>query len=110
MIASTTGAKVYYLPTAESIPDLPPASRWSSLRRRVLWSWWRFRLALTDVRIGGWRLGRRRRRRDDYSALLDAVIVDRSGELIERRPRMPARPATILDFEAGRLRLRTQTS
>jgi len=107
MIATTTGAKVYYLPTAESVPETPAASRWVSLRARLRLTWWRLRLSLADVRIGSWRL-RRRRRRDDYAALLDDVIANSPAQLVERRRPKPSGPATVLDFEAGRLRLRPQ--
>lgn len=106
MIATTNGAKVYYLPTAEAIPDPPPASGWVKLRARARWAWWRLRLSLADVRIGSWRV-RRRPNREDYAAMLDDVLGDSRAQLIERRrPAKPARPATILNFEAARLRLR----
>jgi hypothetical protein len=107
MSATTTGAKVYYLPTAEPVAEKRPPSRWVTLRRRARCAWWRLRLSLADVRIGSWRL-RRRRRRQDYAALFEDVLADRSAEVVERRRPTPARPATVLDFEAGRLRLRPQ--
>jgi len=107
MIAPTTTAKLYYLPMAEPVPTPPPVSRWTILRRRLLRGWWRARLSLADIRIGS---SRQRRRDDDYAALLDSVLGDSRAELIERRRPKPSRPATILDFQAARLRLRPQTS
>jgi hypothetical protein len=107
MIATTKTAKVYYLPAAEPVDAAPPA-RGMSLRRRLLCGWWRARLSLSDIRVDFWRL--RRRRRDDYTALLRSVIEDGPAELIDRRRRKPSRPATILDFEAARFRLRPETS
>ena len=104
MNGMTTKANVYYLPAAEPI-DLPaPPSRWALLRSRLLHGWWRVRLSLADVR-----LGRRLRRDDDYSALLRNIVGDSPAELIDRRRAKPSRPAKILDFEAGRLRLRPST-
>ena len=94
MIVPTTKAKLYCLPTAEPVPSPPPVSRWTILRRRLLRGWWRARLSLDD----------------DYAALLDSVLGDSRAELIERRRPKPSRPATILDFQAARLRLRPQTS
>jgi hypothetical protein len=109
VIATTTGAKVYYLPRAEPVLDTPTVSRRVGLRRRLLLTWWRLRLSLADVRIGSWRL-RRRRHHDDYATLLDEVLGESPAQLIERRRPKPSRPAAILDFEAARLRLRAQTS
>ena len=108
MSATTSGAKVYYLPTAEAVPDRPPVSGWVKVRARVRLAWWRLRLSLADARLGPWRL--RRRRRDDYAFLLDDVLGDAPAELIERPRRKPSRHAKILDFEAARLRLRPQTT
>ena len=110
MSAQTTKAKLYYLPTAEPVQTPPPPSRWTLVRRRLLRGFWRARLSLADIRLGAWR-PRGRRRADDYAALLDSVLGDSPAELIDRRRRRkPSRPATILDFEAARLRLRPQTS
>ena len=105
MIATTSKAKVYYLPAAEPVEAAPPVSRWTVLHRRVLRGWWRTRLSLADIRVGLWR-PRRRPRGDDYTALLRSVVEDSPAELIERRRPKPSRPATILDFDAARLRLR----
>jgi hypothetical protein len=111
MSAQTTKAKLYYLPMAEPVPTPPPPSRFTKARRRLLRGFWRARLSLADIRLGSWR-PRRHRRDDDYAALLDSVLGDSPAELIDRRAmrRKPSRPATILDFEAARLRLRPQTS
>jgi hypothetical protein len=104
MKGTTSKANVYYLPAAEPI-DLPePPSRWARLRSRLLHGWWRARLSLADVR-----LGRRLHRDDDYSALLRSVVAESPAQLIDRRRPKPSRPATILDFEAARLRLRPET-
>jgi hypothetical protein len=97
---------IYYLPAAEPVPAPPPASRWTILRRRLHRFFWRARLSLSDIRLGS--RSEHRRRDDDYTALLDSVLGDRRAELIDRRPRKPSRPATILDFQAARLRLRPQ--
>lgn len=107
MMAPTTKAKLYYLPTAEPVTAPPPVSRWTILRRRLLRGWWRARLSLA-VRIGV----RPRRRHDDdeYAAFLGGVVGDSPAELIDRRRRKPSRPATVLDFDAARLRLRPQTT
>jgi hypothetical protein len=104
MMAPTTKAKLYYLPAAEPVPTPPPPSRWTLLRRRLLRGVWRARLSLSDIHLG------RRRHDDDYTALLDSVLGDGRAELIERRPRRPSRPATVLDFQAARLRLRPQAT
>jgi hypothetical protein len=103
MMAPTTKAKLYYLPTAEPVTSSPPVSRWTRLHRRLLRGWWRARLSLA-VRIGVW--PRRRHDDDDYAAFLGGVVGDSPAEMIDRRHRKPRHPATILDFEAGRLRLR----
>jgi hypothetical protein len=104
MMVPTPTAKLYYLPAAEPVQAPPPPSRWTLLRRRLLRGVWRARLSLSDVHFG------RRQRDDDYTALLDSVLGDSRAELIERRPRRPSRPATVLDFQAARLRLRPQAN
>jgi hypothetical protein len=106
MMAPTITAKLYYLPAAEPVQAPVPPSRWTLLRRRLHRGVWRARLSLSDVRIGSWRP----RRDDDYAALLDSVLGDSRAELIDRRPRKPSGPATILDFQAARLRLRPQAN
>jgi hypothetical protein len=108
MIATTKTGKVYYLPAAEPVEAAPPVWRGASLRRRLRRGWWRVRLSLADFRVSVW--GLRRRRRDDYTALLRGVVEDSPAELIDRRRRKPSRPATILDFQAARFRLRPETS
>ena len=108
MIVPTTTAKLYYLPTAEPLQTPPPPSPWTRVRGRLLRGWWRARLSLADIRLGSWRP--RRRRGEDYAALLDSVLGDSRAELIERRRPKPSRPATILDFETARLRLRPQAN
>ena len=106
MSATTIKANVYYLPAAEPVEAPPPVARWARLRRRLVHGWWRTRLSLADIRIGLLRP----RRDDDYAALLRSVMEDGPAELIERRRPKPSRPATILDFEAARLRLRPATN
>ena len=106
MIATTSKSKVYYLPAAQLAEVPVSVSRWTVMQRRLLRAWWRVRLSITDG-SGAWR---RRRMGDDYAALLQTVIADGPAELIERRRSKPARPATILDFDSARLRLRPQTS
>ncbi|MGH2670366.1 MAG: hypothetical protein ACRDH5_14840 [bacterium] len=101
-------AKVYYLPAAEPIDAPPPLSSWARLQRRLIHGWWRTRLSLADIRVSLWRS--RCRSGDDYAALLRTVVEDGSAELIERQRPRRSRPATILDFEAGRLRLRPGTN
>jgi hypothetical protein len=109
MIGTRPTAKVYYLPAAEPVKASPPVSRWARLHRRLLRVWLRTRLSLADVRLGLWH-PRRRRRGDDYAALLRTVIEDGPAELIDRRRPKPSRPASVLDFEAARLRLRPTTA
>jgi hypothetical protein len=107
MMATPNKAKVYYLPAAEPVDALQRPTRWARWYSRLLYGWWRTRLTLSDVRLGLWRPRRQRRGDDDYSELLRSVVEERSAELIERaRPKRVGRPATILDFEAARLRLR----
>jgi hypothetical protein len=108
MIATTSKSKVYYLPAAQLAEVSVSVSRWTVMQRRLLRAWWRVRLSITDG-SGIWRRSRRRMG-DDYAALLQTVIADGPAELIERRRSKPARPATILDFDSARLRLRPQTS
>ena len=98
-------ANVYYLPAVEPM-DAKPVSRWARLRHRVLHGWGRVRLSLTDIRIGR----RSRSQHDDYTALLRNIVEEGPAELIDRRRPKPSRPATILDFETARLRLRPATS
>jgi hypothetical protein len=107
MIVTTSKAKVYYLPAAQLAEAPVSVSRWTVMQRRLLRLWWRVRLSVTDG-PGVWRQSRRRG--EDYAALLQSVIAEGPAELIERRHPKPARPATILDFDAARLRLRPQTS
>jgi hypothetical protein len=106
MMAPTTKAKLYYLPAAEPVRTPPRPSRWTLLRRRLLRGVWRARLTLSDIRLGARRASSRRD--DDYAALLDSVLGDSRAELIDRRRRKPSRPATVLDLQAARLRLRPQ--
>lgn len=97
-------AKVYYLPAAEPVEPPAPLSRRSRLRNRVINGWWRMRMLLTDVRLA--LRGRRHSAPDEYSALLRDVVEEGPAEVIDRRRSRPSRPATILDFESARLRLR----
>jgi hypothetical protein len=107
MSGTTIKTKVYYLPAAEPVEAPPSLSLWANLHRRLIHGWWRTRLSLSDIRIGLWRP--RRQRGEDYTALLRSVVEEGQAELIERRRSKPPRPATILDFEAARLRLRPST-
>jgi hypothetical protein len=108
MSATTIKAKVYYLPAAEPVEAPLALSLWARLHCRLVYGWWRTRLSLADIRIGLWR-PRRRRGGDDYAALLRSVVEDAPAELIQRQRPKRLRPATILDFEAARLRLRPAT-
>ena len=108
MSVTTIKAKVYYLPAAEPVEAPPPLSRWARLHRRLVHGWWRTRLSLADIRIGLLR-PRSGRRDDDYTALFRSVVEDGPAELIERRRPKRSHSATILDFEAARLRLRPAT-
>ncbi len=101
---STTN--VYYLPAVEPVDAPESVSRWAGLRRRVLHGWGRVRLSLADIRIG--RHGGPRP--DDYTALLRNIVEEGPAELIDRRRPKPRHPATILDFETARLRLRPAAS
>lgn len=107
MSVPTTKAKVYYLPAIEPV-EAPASSLWARLQRRLRHGWWRTRLSLADIRVG-LRRPRRRPLGNDYTALLRGVVEDGQAELIERRRPKFSRPATILDFEAARLRLRPGT-
>lgn len=109
MSPTTITAKVYYLPAAERVAAPPRMSLRTRVYRRLIHGWWRTRLSLADIRIGLWR-PRRRLRGDDYSALLRGVVENGQAELIERRRPRFSRPATVLDFEAARLRLRPHTA
>lgn len=117
MTGTVTGAKVYYLPTAELAVTRPAPSPWRRLRRRVVRSWWRARLALASARLGLRRRPSREQRAaaysavfrsggEDYAAVLGNVITEGPAEVIERPRRTPQSPAKIFDFEAARLRLR----
>jgi hypothetical protein len=105
MNGTTIKTNVYYLPASEPVDVPRPLPRWAGLRHRLIHGWWRVRLSLADVRIGG----RGRHEHDDYTALLRNVVEEGPAELIDRRRSRPSRPATILDFEAARLRLRPAT-
>jgi hypothetical protein len=109
MIATTSKPNVYYLPTAEPVEITPPVTRWTRLRRGLLRNWWRARLSLVEFRRR-LRAGRRRSRADEYSALLESVVLNSPAEVVERRRPKPTSPATILDFEGARLRLRPRTA
>jgi hypothetical protein len=102
MNGTTSKANVYYLPAAEPVEIPQPPSPWSRFRNRLVGGWWRARLSLADLRIGGGG----RREDDDYAALLRNVVEESPAELIDRRRMRPSRPAKVLDFEAARLRLR----
>ena len=106
MNGTMTKANVYYLPAVEPVEAPEPVSRWASLRHRALHGWGRVRLSLADVRIGR----RSGAQHDDYTALLRNLVEEGPAELIDRRRPKPSRPATILDFETARLRLRPAAS
>ncbi len=91
-------SNVYYLPPPASATPEPAVLSRPSWRGRVRRFWLRLRLTAGEVRSALVRPGRRYGV-EDYGAFLDggAEIIDRA------RPR---RPATVLDFEAGRRRLR----
>jgi hypothetical protein len=89
---------VYYLPSRASAEMVAVGSEWPSLGTRLRNAWWRFRLALAEIR-GILRRPRYRLGAEDYAGLLD------SAEPVVRRAR-PARPARVIDLAAARLRLR----
>ena len=105
MNGTTSKVNIYYLPAVEPVDVPEPPSPWTRLRQRLLDGWSRVRLSLPHVRIAV----RRRGRHDDYSALLRNVVEESPAELIDRRRPKLLRPATVLDFEAARLRLRPTT-
>jgi hypothetical protein len=90
-------SNVYYLPPpAPATPELPVPSR-ASWRGRARRFWLRFRLTASEVRRALVRPGR-------CYGVEDYAFLAGDGELVARA--RPRRPATILDFEAGRRRLR----
>ena len=89
---------VYYLPSRTVADMVPLESDWPSLGTRLRNAWWRFRLALAEIR-GILRRPRYRLTAEDYAGLLA------DAEPVARRPR-PGRPARIIDLETARLRLR----
>jgi hypothetical protein len=106
MNVTMSKANVYYLPAIEPVDALEPLSRWATLRHHVLHGWGRVRLSLGDIHIGR----RSGSQPDDYTALLRNIVEEGPAELIDRRRSKPSRPATILDFETARLRLRPAAS
>jgi hypothetical protein len=105
MSGTTSKVNIYYLPASEPVDVPEPSSRWTRLCQRLLDGWTRLRLSFPHVRIAV----SRRCRHDDYSALLRNVVEESPAELIDRRRSRPSRPATVLDFETARLRLRPTT-
>jgi len=106
MNGTMSKANVYYLPAAEPVDAPEPVTRWARLGHRVRHGWGRVWLSLTDVRIGR----RGGSQHDDYTALLRNIVEEGPAELIDRRRPKPSRPATILDFDTARLRLRPAAS
>lgn len=92
-------ANVYYLTPPATPVAPPPPARWSAVRRTLLRTWWRLRLALAALHT---RVGRRRPR----ALAGDDLFLDADAEPVAwRRPR-PSGPARIIDLNAARLRRR----
>lgn len=94
------GSNVYYLSAGAAPLAVPRSEPQPGFGRRLRHAWWRFRLALTEIRAILFR-PRRRLTASDYAALLDPD--DSPAPRV--RPR-PARPAAVIDFAAARARRR----
>lgn len=93
---------VYYLPTRTSSEQEPMISQWPSFPTRLRNAWWRVRLAMVEVR------GILRSRPRYMGGL---VAYEALGEEeFPAPPRRPARPATVIEFDAARRRLRRDGS
>lgn len=80
---------VYYLPARALSAVEPP--EWPDLPTRVRHAWWRFRLALAEVR-----------------ALLRSRPRPADSRFWEDASPGAARPAQVIDFQAARRRLRPE--
>jgi hypothetical protein len=89
---------VYYLPTRTVAPPALVEPEWPSLGERLRNAWWRFRLALAEIR-GIIRRPRYRFTPADYASLLD------EADRVVRRTR-PSRPARVIELAEARHRLR----
>ena len=74
-------ANVYYLTPPATPVAPPPPARWPAVRRPLLRTWWRLRLALAELHT---RVGRRRPR-----ASGPARIIDLNAARLRRRPLAP---------------------
>jgi hypothetical protein len=91
---------VFYLPSSAPEPELiAPPTRWSILRARLVRRWWRFRIAVSEIRSVLRRPGRRSLDAE-FPGLWEAAAE------VSARPRRSAGPARVIEFEAARLRLR----
>ena len=89
-------SNVYYLP-AVSVPEpTPRPSRWV----RLTGMWWRVRFAVAGIRLALRPAPTALFNEDETLALLQG-----QAEMVERRPRR-TRPASVIDFDAARARLR----
>ena len=93
-------SNVYYMtaPVKAAEPMRGPQG-WTLFTLRARRAWARVRVTLIEIRAAILRPGR------GLFADDGMLFLDRSAEMVERRPR-PVKPAQVLDFTAARVRLR----
>ena len=89
-------SNVYYLPAVSVSEPAPQPRRWERLSRM----WWRVRFAVAGIRLALRPAPAPLFTEDETLALLQG-----EAEMFERRPRR-TRPASVIDFDAARARLR----
>ena len=89
-------SNVYYRPAVSVGEPAPQPRRWARLSRM----WWRVRFAVAGIRLALKPAATPLFTEDETLALLQG-----EAEIVERRPRK-ARPASVIDFDAARARLR----
>ncbi|MGH7325555.1 MAG: hypothetical protein ACREJ9_13060 [Candidatus Rokuibacteriota bacterium] len=89
---------VYYLPTRIPSGPEPIVSEWPSFPTRLRNAWWRVRLAMVEVR------GILRSRPRYMGGVLAYEPLAEDEPLVPTR--RPSRPATVIELEAARRRLR----
>lgn len=89
-------SNVYYLPAVSVPQPMPRPSRWV----RLSGMWWRVRFAIAGIRLAFRPAPTPLFTEDETLALLQG-----QAEIVERRPRR-TRPASVIDFDAARVRLR----
>jgi len=89
-------SNVYYLPAVPMPEPTPRPSRWV----RLSGMWWRVRFAIAGIRLAFRPAPTPLFTEDETLALLQG-----QAEIVERRPRR-TRPASVIDFDAARVRLR----